>query len=58
MKLKIDENKCIGCGLCNAICPEIFIIENQKARILKQKTDNQSIKEATDSCPSQAIIMS
>ncbi len=58
MKLRIDKDKCIGCGLCNAICPEIFIIENQKAKVLKQKTDNKSLKEAVDSCPSQAIIMS
>ncbi|MBS3083210.1 ferredoxin [Candidatus Pacearchaeota archaeon] len=57
MKLKIDKDKCTGCGLCNTICPEIFAIENQKAKVLKQKTDNNSLKEAIDICPSQAIIL-
>lgn len=58
MKLKIDIDKCIGCGLCSKICPEIFIVENQKAKVLKQKINNESAKEALDSCPLQAIIMS
>ena len=58
MKLKIDREKCTGFALWNTICPEIFVIENQKAKVLKSKTDSQSAKEAGESCPSQAIIIS
>ena len=24
MKAKVDENACIGCGLCENTCPEVF----------------------------------
>ena len=28
MKLEVDKNLCIGCGSCQAICPEVFEIED------------------------------
>ncbi len=32
--LKLDVEKCTGCGQCLAVCPhEVFSIEEQKARI-------------------------
>jgi ferredoxin len=32
--LKLDAEKCTGCGLCTAVCPHgVFVIENRKARI-------------------------
>jgi ferredoxin len=31
--VKIDENKCVGCGICVNICPQGFEILNGKARI-------------------------
>lgn len=32
--LKLDREKCIGCGVCLAVCPhEVFVIEERKARI-------------------------
>jgi len=27
-KIKIDKNKCIGCGACVALCPAIFELKN------------------------------
>mgnify|MGYP003302018696 CR=1 FL=1 len=27
MKVKVNENACIGCGACAAICPDVFEIE-------------------------------
>ena len=28
MKYAVDEN-CIGCGLCNATCPEVFSMTDE-----------------------------
>lgn len=58
MKVKIDKNKCIGCGLCASICPEEFVLKNGKANAKKATTDSPCAKKAADSCPVKAISIS
>jgi len=57
--LTIDSQKCIGCGLCVSICPEIFEMntDSGKAQVKTQEfSDFESkVQEAIDSCPNQAI---
>ena len=32
--LKLDQEKCIGCGMCEIVCPHtVFMVEKPKARI-------------------------
>jgi ferredoxin len=26
MMIMIDEDKCLGCGMCSSLCPEVFTI--------------------------------
>lgn len=58
-KVKIDKQKCLGCGVCISLCPEVFELKDGKSEI-KEKVDLEKhkncIKEAIDSCPVQAII--
>jgi len=55
MKAKIDENKCVGCGICANICPEGVEIINGKANI---KDENANcLKNASENCPQGAIIL-
>ncbi len=68
MKVKINQEECIGCGSCMAVCGEVFEINNKNKAIIKGtmtdenkdgsnegETDNQCAKEAADICPVQVI---
>ena len=57
--LKVDEEKCVGCGLCSSLCPEVFdfntegkAVINPKANLKKNK---KCVKEAIETCPENAI---
>ena len=53
--VKVNRELCIGCGLCQSICPEVFEIDdNSKAKIISQ-TKCPCIKEAIEACPIDAI---
>jgi len=57
--IKVNEERCIGCGLCVNLCPEVFELgENGKTR-MKEGADleknRKSIREAKESCPARAI---
>jgi ferredoxin len=59
----VDQTKCIGCGACVSICPEVFLLtEKGKAEVRKvtekKLIDNQNkIVEASSSCPVKAILL-
>jgi ferredoxin len=57
MKIKIDKNKCIGCGTCTVLAPKSFKLGGDgKAQVIEPPGDDQvKIKEAIDSCPVNAI---
>ena len=53
--IKVDENKCIGCGACVAIDPEHFDFdENGLSKVTSQDMTNFN-NEVVDSCPVGAI---
>ena len=56
MAIKVDKEKCIGCGLCASICETVFEIDDDemKARVKAQK-NLPCVKEAIESCPVEAI---
>ena len=54
MGAKVDQNKCIGCGTCVALCPKVFSMgDDGKAKSNGKKAP--CAKEAEDSCPVDAI---
>ena len=55
MEIKINKEKCIGCGACVSICPEVFEMKEGKAEVKTEKTDKECAKEAAESCPAEAI---
>ncbi len=59
-KLKIDKDKCIGCGGCEFNCPEVFEINISSGKAeVKADADLEENKEAIEramkECPTEAI---
>jgi ferredoxin len=53
--VKIDQNKCIGCGLCASMCPETFVMNaNSKSEVVKSDVTDCA-KSAAENCPVEAI---
>jgi len=57
--VKVDKNKCIGCGACASTCPEVFELGGDGKSQLKKGADTKKnakcIKEAIANCPVEAI---
>lgn len=58
MKVCVDQDTCIGCGLCCGLCDSVFRINNDgKAEAFQDATENNKseVQDAIDSCPVSAI---
>lgn len=64
-KIKLDREKCIGCGSCAALCSKYFELQDdgkshikdaQKQSIEELEVDKTECSEsAADACPVQCI---
>ena len=57
MKVKVDKEKCLGCGVCVAIAPKSFKLNDEgKSEPIEPPGDDKEIVEnAVESCPVGAI---
>jgi ferredoxin len=56
--IKVDQEKCKGCGVCEAMCPNIFKLdENGKSQVISQEIEGCgcSMQDIINSCPEGAI---
>ena len=64
-KIKLEREKCIGCGSCQALCPKYFELqEDGKSHIVgatKQEVEELEVADlenaisAAEACPAQCI---
>ncbi len=52
--VKIDKEKCIGCGACASICSKVFEMKDEKANV-KTQENTDCVDEAINACPVKAI---
>jgi len=60
MKVNVNKDKCIGCGFCVAVCPEVFELGEDGKSYVKgdvSKCDEKTLKEAAEGCPVNAITI-
>jgi ferredoxin len=58
MRVAVDEETCIGCSLCAEICPKVFEMNDDKARVKVDEVPKdvaESCREAAENCPVEAI---
>jgi ferredoxin len=64
-KIKLEREKCIGCGSCQALCPKYFQLQDDgKSHIqdaVKQDVEELEVEKlecaesAAEACPAQCI---
>ena len=59
MKIRVNQDACIGCGACCAIAEELFDINEEGLSVVKVDEVKEEQKEdcvdAMESCPTGAI---
>ena len=67
-KIVLEREKCIGCGACQAVCPEYWqMADDGKINVLgaEKERENQVLevkeavcnKDAAEACPVQCILI-
>lgn len=60
MTVQVKEDLCVGCGLCVDICPEVFVMEEDKAKVIANPAPTgaeENCKKSQTDCPVEAIII-
>ncbi len=61
MKASVDQDLCIGCGVCESVAPGVFYMKDDglagAADVELEETLLEDAREAEDQCPSGAIVL-
>jgi len=61
MRIHVDQSKCAGHALCNAVDPELLPLDDRGYSVLESQDvtpDNEQIfRDAADACPEVALIL-
>jgi len=58
MKAAVDQETCVGCGLCADTCPTVFNMDGDIVNVLVDEVPadaEMECKDAADLCPVEAI---
>ncbi len=55
-KVSVDVSTCVGCGLCEQVCPEVFEVQGDGiAHVKAQSCGMHNLTEVAEQCPVTAI---
>ena len=61
MKVTVDKDLCLGCGICEGIAPEVFSMANEPyAEVLLDPIPEEfqaATREAAEECPEECIAI-
>ena len=59
MKVLLNSDDCISCGLCVDVCPSVFNFgDDEKAHVISEEVSEESrsnVEEAVSNCPVSVI---
>ncbi len=58
MKVSIDADACVGCGLCEGDAPDVFEMDGDKAVCKMSDVSpnlEKAVRDAVSNCPQEAI---
>ena len=61
MKVRVDQDACIGSGNCEATAPDVFEVKDGKSHVKGDTVpegQEDRVKEAEEGCPTGAISTS
>lgn len=62
MKAHVDQDTCIGCGLCPSMCPDVFLLDDDTGKAVAYVEEvpedvEDDATEAASCCPVDAITV-
>lgn len=60
MKARVDQDTCIGCGLCVEMCPDVFEMDDDLAKVHADPVPvgaEDDCRKAAEGCPVEAIVI-
>lgn len=58
MKVYVDHDGCISCGICVNTCPEVFEFDEDDKSVVKKQPEQfeeEEVRDAADGCPVSVI---
>lgn len=61
MRVRVDEDLCLGCGICEGLAPDVFSLANEPfAEVLVDPVPEEfeeDVRQSMEECPEEAIII-
>lgn len=61
MKISADLKKCEGLGMCEAMAPDVFEVQDEGQVLVLDESpdeaDRQELEAAVDACPVSALLL-
>lgn len=61
MKAYVDREACIGCGICESLCPDVFELDDESISVVivdeVPEDSEECAVESKEQCPTSAIAV-